>query len=66
MSGSTRQFKKKLIYVVPKDRLKSPEDMRTVCKCLQEKHRGCIEVVASEEQYNVKFHGVFRDDGSRK
>jgi hypothetical protein len=65
MSGSTRQFRKKLIYVIPKANMKSKKDIRKACAALQDKH-GCVEVTATEEQYAVKFHGMFRDDPRKK
>ena len=61
MSGSTRQFKKKLLWVVPKTNLKTREDIRTICACLHDKHKDCVEIVSTEEQYRVKFHGFFRE-----
>lgn len=57
---SRKSIIRRLVWVVPKSNLRTGSDLNAICQWLMDR-LGCKEVTASEEQYNVKFHGIFKE-----
>lgn len=58
---SRKRLIRRLLQVVPKDRIKAARDIRRITAEIAAQNTDAIEITAKEDQYNVQFHGIFRD-----